>query len=100
MYPFYWLFNSVISFVIFVVIVQAVLSWLIAFNVINSRNQFVSMVWQFTHAITEPLYRPLRRFVPPLGAIDITPLIVFFGLQFFRMMVNSYVFGPLAGAGF
>ena len=99
MYPFYWLVNTVISLLIFVVIIQAVMSWLIAFNIINSRNQFVDMIWRFTQALTEPMYRPIRRFMPSLGAIDITPLVVFLGLQFLRVLVNSYVFG-VASRGF
>ncbi|MEM8985507.1 MAG: YggT family protein [Pseudomonadota bacterium] len=99
MYPFYWLFNAVISFIIFVIIIQAILSWLIAFNIVNSRNEFVSTVWRFTTALTDPIYRPIRRFVPMLGAVDITPLVAFFGLQFLRLLVNTYVFGAAAQFG-
>ncbi len=58
------------------IIVQAVMSWLIAFNVINTHNQFVGQLWLVLDRITEPLYRPFRRIMPDFGGIDLTPMIV------------------------
>jgi YggT family protein len=59
-----------------VIVVQAILSWLIAFNVINTHNEFVRSLWQGLGRITEPFYRPIRRILPDFGALDISPLIV------------------------
>lgn len=58
------------------IIIQAVMSWLIAFNVINTHNQFVGQIWLVLERITEPLYRPFRRIMPDFGGIDLTPMIV------------------------
>ena len=59
-----------------IVIAHAIFSWLIAFNVINTYNDFVRTVWQTLNAIMEPIYRPIRRIMPDFGAIDLTPLVV------------------------
>ena len=59
-----------------VIVVQAILSWLIAFNVINTHNEFVRSLWQGLGRITEPFYRPIRRILPDFGALDISPLVV------------------------
>lgn len=59
-----------------VLIVQAILSWLIAFNVINTHNDFVRSIWHGLQVMTEPLYRPIRRVLPDFGALDISPVVV------------------------
>ena len=59
-----------------IIVIQAVLSWLIAFNVINTYNDFVRTVWNALGRITEPLYRPIRRILPDFGALDLSPLVV------------------------
>lgn len=59
-----------------IIIVQAVLSWLIAFNVINMSNDFVRSIWQVLNQLTEPLYRPIRRIMPDFGALDLSPMVV------------------------
>ena len=58
------------------IIAQAVMSWLIAFNVINTHNQFVGQLWMVLDRITEPLYRPFRRIMPDFGGLDLTPMLV------------------------
>ncbi len=58
------------------IIAQAVMSWLIAFNVINTHNQFVDQLWTVLDRITEPLYRPFRRIMPDFGGLDLTPMVV------------------------
>jgi YggT family protein len=58
------------------IIAQAVMSWLIAFNVINTHNDFVGQLWMVLDRITEPLYRPFRRIMPDFGGIDLTPMLV------------------------
>jgi YggT family protein len=59
-----------------ILIAQAILSWLIAFNVINTHNDFVRSIWHGLQVLTEPLYRPIRRVLPDFGALDISPVVV------------------------
>ncbi|MBN8817264.1 MAG: YggT family protein [Sphingomonas sp.] len=59
-----------------IIIVQAILSWLIAFNVINTSNDIVRSIWIALDKLTEPLYRPIRRVMPDLGALDLSPMVV------------------------
>jgi YggT family protein len=68
--------SSLITLYIYIVIASAVMSWLIAFNVVNPYNQFVRSIWQGLNALTEPALRPIRRMMPDLGGIDISPLVV------------------------
>ena len=86
-----YLLSPLITLLIWLMIIAAVLSWLVAFNVVNARNEFVGMITRFADAITRPLLRPLQRFIPPLGGIDITPIIRILLLQFF----DAYVLGKL-----
>jgi YggT family protein len=68
-------------------ILSAIFSWLYAFNVINSRNQFVGMVGDFLFRITEPALRPIRRLLPDLGGIDISPIILLLIIFFLRQFI-------------
>ena len=97
-YAIAWLVNNIIGLLIFLIIAQAILSWLVAFNVINVRNRFVYQVVQFLDRVTDPLLRPIRRIVPPFGGIDITPVILLLGLQFLRILLNRSVFPPMIAA--
>ncbi|AZO27061.1 MULTISPECIES: YggT family protein [Mesorhizobium] len=78
-----------------VIIASAIFSWLYAFNVVNSRNQFVGTIGNMLYRLTEPALRPIRRFMPDLGGIDISPiillLIIFFVRQFLLTTVLSLV---------
>jgi len=80
-----------LQFYIYLVIAWVVLSWLIAFNVVNTRNQFVAMVADFLYRLTEPALRPIRRIMPNLGAIDISPIILFFIIIFIRYVIALYI---------
>ena len=62
-------------------------SWLYAFNVVNSRNQLVASIGQFLFRVTEPALRPIRRFMPDLGGIDISPIILFIIIYFIRQLM-------------
>lgn len=73
-------------------IISAVLSWLIAFNVVNTRNQFVSSVWDFLYRITEPALRPIRNMLPNLGGIDISPIILLLGIFFIQSVITRYIY--------
>ena len=68
-------------------ILSAIFSWLYAFNVINSRNQFVGMIGDFLFRVTEPALRPIRRFLPDLGGIDISPIILLLIIFFLRQFI-------------
>lgn len=70
-----------------IVIGAIVFSWLFAFNVVNGRNQFVATLGQFFHALTEPALRPIRRVIPSMGAIDISPIVLFVALFFAEQLL-------------
>ena len=68
--------RGLLNFLLFAIVVSAILSWLVAFDVINTRNRFVYMVVTFLDAVTRPVLAPVRRIIPPLGGVDISPIIV------------------------
>ena len=70
-----------------IIIIQAILSWLVAFNVINTRNSFVLQIQEFLFRATEPALRPIRQFMPNLGGIDISPVILILLLMFIRRLL-------------
>ena len=74
--------SSLITLYIYIIVASAVMSWLIAFNVINPYNQFVRSIWQGLNALTEPVLRPIRRWMPDLGGIDISPMVLIIILWF------------------
>jgi YggT family protein len=74
------------------IIAAVVVSWLIAFNVVNTRNQFVAMVSDFLFRITEPVLRPVRNMLPNLGGIDISPIIVLFIIYFIQRCIELYIY--------
>ena len=78
-----------INLYVWLVIASAILSWLVAFNVVNTRNQFIYMVGDFLHRITEPALRPIRRFLPNLGGIDISPVILILVLFFAKRLLQN-----------
>jgi YggT family protein len=73
-------------------IASAVLSWLIAFNVVNTRNQFVATVWDSLYKITEPALRPIRERLPSLGGIDISPIILLLLIFFIQSVIVRYIY--------
>ena len=77
-----------LNLVWWVIVIQAILSWLIAFNVINSYNQFVSRVIEFLWRITEPALRPIRKFVPLIGGVDVSPIVLILLLYFLRDLIR------------
>jgi YggT family protein len=84
MYALLNLIDSAITIYIWLLIASVVLSWLVAFNVVNTRNRFIYVVGDFLHRITEPALRPIRRVLPNLGGIDISPLVLILLLYFLR----------------
>ena len=87
MNPFLWLILTLIDLYIYVLIAAAVMSWLIAFNVVNSQNPTVRMIWDFLYRITEPVLAPIRSVLPGLGGIDISPVILIIGLLFLKQLI-------------
>jgi YggT family protein len=79
--------SSLITLYIYIIIASAVMSWLMAFNVVNPYNPFVRSVWQGLNAITEPLLRPIRRWMPDLGGIDISPVVLILACAFIQSVV-------------
>jgi YggT family protein len=79
--------NLVINLYIWIIIAGAIMSWLMAFNVINPYNQFVRSVWMGLNALTEPALRPIRRFLPDLGGIDISPMVLILICWFIQIVV-------------
>lgn len=87
----FWLIDAVLGLVWWLVILNVIFSWLYAFNVVNSSNQFVSQIGSMLYQLTEPLMRPIRRFMPNLGAIDISPIIVLLLIAFLRIFLRTSV---------
>ena len=84
MYSVLMLIDRIIDIYVWVIILSAVLSWLVAFDIVNMRNRFVYLVGDALNRITEPVYRPIRRFLPDMAGLDLSPLIVILGLWFLR----------------
>ena len=76
------LIRVVLGLLVWAIIINAILSWLVAFDVINLRNQFVAGVARFLDAVTAPVLRPIQRIVPPLGGVDISPIIAILVIQY------------------
>ena len=95
-----WLFDTVVQLFIYVLIASAVLSWLVAFNVVNVRNPIVAQIGEVLYRITEPVLRPIRNLLPNLGGIDISPVILILLLQAFRMLLGEIEMSVVSRVGF
>jgi YggT family protein len=84
------LIDKVIDIYSWVVIASAIMSWLVAFGVINVRNQFIRVVVDLLYRLTEPVLRPIRRVLPNLGGVDISPVILLLGLIFVQSLLREY----------
>lgn len=82
----------VLQIYIWLLIAAAILSWLIAFNVVNTRNQFVAMVADFLWRITEPVLRPIRSLMPNLGGIDISPVVLILIIFLIQNVIVRYIY--------
>jgi YggT family protein len=83
-------FSYVLQLVWWVFLIMIIMSWLISFNVINTRNQFVSNLWRVLNQVTEPILRPIRRVIPPLGGLDLSPIIVFIIIFFLQQLIANF----------
>jgi YggT family protein len=92
MQAFLWLIDTLIRLYIWIIIAAVVLSWLVAFNVLNPHNNIVRVIGDGLYRLTEPALRPIRNVMPNLGGLDISPIILIIALWFFRLLVFE-IFG-------
>ena len=82
----------VLDLYVWLLIAAAILSWLVAFNVVNTRNQFVSAIAEFLYRITEPVLAPIRRALPNLGGLDISPIVLILIIMFLQRVITYYIY--------
>jgi len=87
------LLDSVITIYLWVIIINALLSWLVAFNILNTQNRFVFSILDATYKLTDPALNKIRRFIPTFGSIDISPVVLILFLMFLRNIVFE-IFAP------
>ncbi|UJW84181.1 YggT family protein [Devosia sp. SL43] len=75
-----------------IVIAMIIMSWLISFNVINTRNQFVEAVWRILNQLTEPVLRPIRKIMPNISGLDLSPIILFIIIFFIQRIIAYYIY--------
>jgi YggT family protein len=93
----YSIISTLLEMLIIAIIASAIMSWLVAFNVINLRNKVVYGVARFLDAVTRPVLRPVQRIIPPLGGVDISPIIVILVLQAAQNYLLPWLFHPVFG---
>ena len=91
----YQIISILLNVLWWIIIVQAIMSWLIAFNVINTYNDFVRSIWIALDRLTQPLYRPIRRVMPDLGALDLSPMVVLLLIIILQQAILPAIFRPL-----
>src|SRR3546814_11545848 len=94
LYALVGIITMLLQILIWIIVIQAILSWLVAFNVINVHNQFVRTVLHALERITEPLLRPIRRFMPDLGGIDFSPMVLILLLIAVQRLLPAVLFDP------
>lgn len=87
--PLFQLISVVINMLVWVIIIGVVLSWLLAFGIVNPQNQFVSLVSQALFRLTEPLLRPIRQILPEMGGLDLSPLVLILLLYFIQNILGQ-----------
>jgi YggT family protein len=93
----YFIVSSLLGLLEFVIIAAAIFSWLIAFDVVNYRNDFVRQVGRFLDAVSGVVLRPVQRIIPSFGGVDISPIIVILVIEGFRRYLLPLILTPLAG---
>jgi YggT family protein len=84
---------DLLSLYIWILIVGAVLSWLINFDVVNRNNRIVRLISDFTYRVTEPALRPIRKIIPPINGVDLSPLALIFAIYFVQLFIRHLVLG-------
>ena len=88
--PFIWLILTVLDIYTWVIVAAVIASWLVSFGVINIHNQLVRSLVIALQAMTEPVLRPIRHVIPPMGGLDLSPLVALLGIQFLRYLIIYY----------
>lgn len=96
----FWLIDTILNMAWWLVILSVVFSWLYAFNVVNSSNQFIAQVGRFLYQVTEPIYQPIRRVLPNLGNLDLSPIIVLLGITFLQIFIRTSVAPAMGVMGY
>ncbi len=94
----YQILNLLLDLLFWIIMVQIVLSWLVAFNVINTHNDFVRQFLTALDRVTEPLYRPIRRILPDFGGLDFSPMVVLLAISILQKILLPNIFSSLMGA--
>jgi YggT family protein len=89
----YDILQLLLYILMWIIIIQAIISWLVAFNVINTYNDFVRQMLYALDRITEPLYRPIRKIMPDFGALDLSPMVVLLIIYILRQIILPTAFG-------
>ncbi len=97
MYALFQTIDLALNIYIWFVIGSAIFSWLYAFNVVNTNNRFVVMIGEFLYKVTEPALRPIRRILPDLGGIDISPIVLLLLIYFIRLFLWNSIYPIVAG---
>lgn len=85
-----WLFDTVVWLYVVIIIAAVVVSWLVAFGVLNTYNPMARGFIRVLDSLTEPVFRQIRRVIPPIGGLDLSPMLVLLGLYFLRIVVDGY----------
>jgi YggT family protein len=93
----HFIIDGILSLFVWALIINAILSWLVAFDVVNYRNRFVYNVAKFLDAVTRPVLAPIQRIIPSLGGVDISPIIAILVIQGIRIYLLPALFGALGG---
>jgi len=91
MNPFIWLILTILDIYFWIILATVVLSWLVAFGGVNRQNPYVRQIDYALHRLTDPVLGPIRRVMPDLGGLDISPIIALLGLQFLQYLVAYYL---------
>ena len=89
LYAFFGIVDMILQLLVWIIIIQAILSWLVAFNVINTSSNFVRTLLTALDRLTAPLYRPIRRILPDFGGIDLSPIVLILAIQVVRKLVEG-----------
>ena len=85
------LFDQAVSLYIWILIINAIISWLVAFNILNTGNRFVYSILELSYRLTDPILNKIRRFLPNLGSLDISPIILLLLIWFIEMCMKLYI---------
>ena len=94
----FFIIDALLQLMVWALIINAIMSWLVAFDVINYRNRFVYNVARFLDAVTRPILAPFQRFIPTLGGVDISPIIAILVIQGVRIYLLPAIYNAVTGA--